>query len=145
MAISDPTRCIRGTRVTVPCSPEFCHIVRESREKPIRCSVPGDIGSEKVNAVPIEVPTGPIVMFYGAGIGVPGKDLCIAKRNPGVERVGDGRVTKRMRADGGGGSSQPSRCVAPSDRGRGGPNRRRGRDRSLHTLGLMADLRLGSS
>ena len=42
-----------------------------------------------MDAVPVEVAAGAVVVLGGAGFGVPGEDLCVAQRDAGVQRVGD--------------------------------------------------------
>lgn len=49
----------------------------------------GDIGGQEVDAVPVEVAAGAVVVLGRAGVGVPGQDLRVAKRDTGVEGVGD--------------------------------------------------------
>jgi hypothetical protein len=49
-----------------------------------------------VDAVPVEVAAGPVVVLGGARVGVPSQDLRIAKRDTGVQGVGDRRMTQRV-------------------------------------------------
>ncbi|MCU1634840.1 MAG: hypothetical protein JWQ68_79, partial [Cryobacterium sp.] len=44
----------------------------------------GDVGGEEVDAVPVEVAAGSVVVLGGAGVGVAGEDLCVAERDAGV-------------------------------------------------------------
>ena len=53
---------------------------------------PGDVGCEEVNAVPIEVASGAVVVLGGAWVRMAGQDLGVAQRDAGVEGVGDRRV-----------------------------------------------------
>ena len=47
----------------------------------------------------VEVSAGAVVMLGGPWIGVPGQDLGIAQRHPGVQSVGDRSMPQRVRAD----------------------------------------------
>jgi hypothetical protein len=48
-----------------------------------------------VDAVPVEVAEGAVVVLGGAGVGMPGEDLGMSKRDVGVEGVGDRGVPQR--------------------------------------------------
>ena len=47
-----------------------------------------------MDAVPVEVAAGAVVVLGGSGVCVSGEDLGIAQRDPGVEGVGDRRMTQ---------------------------------------------------
>ena len=51
-----------------------------------------------MDAVSVEVAAA-VVVLGGSRVGVTGQDLGVAQRHAGVERVGDRRVTQRVRAD----------------------------------------------
>ena len=59
----------------------------------------GDVGGEEVDAVPVEVASGAVVVLGGARVGVPSQDLRVPQRHAGVEGVGDRGVPQRVRAD----------------------------------------------
>jgi len=52
-----------------------------------------------MDAVPVEVAAGAVVVLGGARVGVPGEDLGVAQGDAGVEGVRDRGVPQRMRAD----------------------------------------------
>ena len=56
----------------------------------------GDVGGEEVDAVSVEVAAGSVVVLSGAGVSVPGQDLGVAQRHPGIEGVGDRGVPQRV-------------------------------------------------
>jgi hypothetical protein len=56
------------------------------------------LGGEDVDAVSVEVAAGAVAVLGGAWVGVAGEDLGVPEWDPGVQRVGDCRVTKRTRA-----------------------------------------------
>ena len=49
----------------------------------------GDVGGQEVDTVPVEIAAGAVVVLGRAGVGVPGQDLGLTERDPGIERVGD--------------------------------------------------------
>ena len=58
----------------------------------------GDVGGEEVDAVAVEVAAGAVVVLGGSRIGMSSEDLRVTQRDPGVEGVGDRRVSQRVRA-----------------------------------------------
>ena len=64
-----------------------------------RCLDAGNVGSQEVDPVPVEVVAGAIVVLGSAWVGVPGQDLSVSERYACVEGVGDGRVSQGVRAD----------------------------------------------
>ena len=59
----------------------------------------GDVGGEEMDSMPVEVAASAVIVLGGPGVGMAGEDLGVAERNTGVEGVGNGRVTQRVRAD----------------------------------------------
>jgi len=59
----------------------------------------GDVGGEEVDAVPVEVASGAVVVLGGSRVGMAGEDLDVAQRHTRVERVRDRGVPQRVRAD----------------------------------------------
>ena len=53
----------------------------------------GDVGSEEVDAVTVEVAAGSVAVLGGTGVGVAGEDPGVAEWDACVECVGDGCVT----------------------------------------------------
>jgi hypothetical protein len=49
-----------------------------SRRRLVGGSEAGDVGGQEVDAVSVEVAAGSVVVFGGAGVGVPGQDLGVA-------------------------------------------------------------------
>ena len=62
-------------------------------------SYAGDVGGEEVHGVPVEVGSCAVGVLGGPGVGVAGEDLRVAKRHPGIQRVGDRCVPQRVRAE----------------------------------------------
>ena len=58
-----------------------------------------DVRGEEVDAVSVEVSAGAVVVLGRARVSVARQDLRVAQRDAGVESVGDGGVTQRVRAD----------------------------------------------
>ena len=63
------------------------------------CLDAGDVGSQKVDPVSVEVAAGSVVVLGSAGVGVPGQNLSVSERYTCVESVGDGSVPQGVRAD----------------------------------------------
>jgi hypothetical protein len=59
----------------------------------------GDVGGEEVDTVPIEVAPGAVVVLGRSRVGMSSEDLGVAKREAGVQGVGDRGVPQRVRAD----------------------------------------------
>ncbi len=59
----------------------------------------GDVGGEEVDAVPIMVASGAVVVLGGSRVGMSSEDLGVAKRDASVQGVGDCGMTQRVRAD----------------------------------------------
>ena len=72
----------------------------------------GHVAGEDVDGVAVEVAPGAVVPGRGAGIGVPGGDLHVAKRDSGVEQRGNERVPEDMRVN----------VLTDARRGRAAPN-----------------------
>jgi len=49
----------------------------------------GDVGGEEVDAIPIEIAAGAVVVLGGARVGMAGQDLCIAEWDTSVEGAGN--------------------------------------------------------
>jgi hypothetical protein len=52
-----------------------------------------------MDAMSVQVASGPVVVLGGAWVGVAGEDLGVAERDAGIECVGDRGVTQRVWAD----------------------------------------------
>lgn len=57
------------------------------------------VGGQEVDAVPVEVASGAVVVLGGAGVGVTGEDLRVTEWDARVEGVRDRRVAQGVRAD----------------------------------------------
>lgn len=63
------------------------------------CLDAGDVGSQEVDRMPVQVAAGAIVALGSAGVGVPGQDLGVSQWYTCVESVGDSCMPQRVRAD----------------------------------------------
>jgi hypothetical protein len=59
----------------------------------------GEVGSDRVCSVAVEVVTPSVVTPGGSRVGMTGEVLNVSERHPSVEGCGDGRVAQRVRAD----------------------------------------------
>lgn len=67
----------RGTLVALSAW-RRCPIVGDVGASDLPESDAGDVGGEEVDAVPVEVSSGAVVMLCGSGVGVAGEDLGVA-------------------------------------------------------------------
>ena len=72
-----------------------------SSEPPLTfvCLDAGDVGSQEVDPVSVQVAAGSVVVLGTAWVDVAGQDLGVSERYARVESVGDGSVPQGVRAD----------------------------------------------